>query len=207
MSNYFKNDDLSFIPFTNEQEIELFKLAATDLEARNKIITNYLQFAAHEGLSEARGEFPEDEVLSAANEGLIAAVGHFDYKKGNRFSCFARRFIRGRVGNLRKIRTRRSREVLIGLGTGESRDLCPNDSQVVDHEVEDKDWQEFWIAHVKKFIKTLPHNEQIAVNVIIFEEGDFKQLAARLNITTHNARRTYMRAIESLKKLVKKVQP
>jgi RNA polymerase sigma factor (sigma-70 family) len=221
VSQYYKNDDLSFIPFTREQENSLFELAAKgDIEARNKIVENYLQFAAAEGLREAKGQFDEDEVLSAANWGLMTAVQRYNPRKGNGFACFARRFIRGRVGHLRRDKLRQSqREISIGVGNAEthceSTEAAGNracrgngliEVGVVEHDSEDKDWQAFWLDHVKKFITTLPSNEQIAIQVIIFEEGDFKILAARLKITSLNARRTYLRAIEALKKLVKKVQ-
>lgn len=223
MSNYFKNDDLSFVPFTREQENALFARASSgDREARDQIIKNYLQFAASEGLSEARGQFPEDEVLSAANWGLMTAIQRYDYRKGNGFACFARRFIRGRVGHLRRIKIRQAtREVRTGdnrnyrreydgadavIGRRASSLYEQNGESFVDHTVEEQDWKNFWMEHVRKTLSTLPRNEQIAVNVIIFEEGDFKILGARLGITPHNARRTYKRAIEALQKSARRTK-
>lgn len=226
MSKYYEKDDLTFEPFVREKENELFERAsAGDLEARDEIIKNYLKFAASEGLRESKGQFPEDEVLSAANWGLMTAVQRYNPKKGNGFACFARRFIRGRVGHLRRDRLReREREISIGVGNAETH--CePAESnvsghrnrrrglgsglikiEICDHPVEEQDWQTFWIANVKKFIIELPANEQIAIQVVIFEESDFAVLAKRLKTSPVNARRIYLRAIETLKRLVKKMK-
>lgn len=98
--NYYRKDDLSFVPFSPEEEKALFKRyrEEKDLEARDKILLNYLQFAAKVGLAVNKGRWPEDEVYSAANLGLLTAIDRFDYKQcRNGFSAFAREHIRGAV--------------------------------------------------------------------------------------------------------------
>lgn len=218
MSNYFKNDDLSFQPFTREQEKELFKRASKgDLVARDTIIKNYLQFAASEGLRAARGQFDDDEVLSQATLGLIKAVESFDPKRGNGFACFARRYIVGYVGHLRRDKIRQSnREMSIGVGCNETHSRGGFNSkhshsggipvETVDHPSEEQDWQAFWIEHVRKFLTQLPERQQVVIRAVVFDEKTFVEVAKRLKCTPNTARRAYADGIATLKRLVKKVQ-
>ena len=82
---YPLNTDLSFEGPTLEEERELFrKMKNGDAAARELIIKNHLLFVANEARKLARGKFPDNDVVSAANEALMEAVdrGHFDIHDG-----------------------------------------------------------------------------------------------------------------------------
>ena len=106
-SYYSKNDTLTYEPIPREQEAELFKEfyhGATEesrLAARDIILENTLRYALDLADRHCRNKSKLDEVISAANMGLMKAIESksFDPSKG-RFSTFSTKFIIGEISAL-----------------------------------------------------------------------------------------------------------
>jgi RNA polymerase sigma factor (sigma-70 family) len=106
-SYYAPGTDLKFTLLSAEEETRLFTVArggrytATEVSAaRDYIITNHLLFAATYARRIVKGKLPDNEVVSAANFGLMKAFEAFDHKRGKRFSCYAKPYIRSEIATL-----------------------------------------------------------------------------------------------------------
>jgi len=110
MSYYSKkNDDLSFIPLTVEEETELFRRymasekgaeTADSLAARDALIANHLKLVAKLSLQVAkRFMLSEEEIISAGNLGLMKALNarRFNPSFGVRFGTYIRKYVRAEV--------------------------------------------------------------------------------------------------------------
>lgn len=96
---YGTSEKLTFKSITLEEEQELFRRyrERNDLAARDKIITNHLLLVAKLASMFIGGTPEGDEVVSAANMGLLKAIERFDYTRGNRFASYVRKFVRGEI--------------------------------------------------------------------------------------------------------------
>lgn len=96
---YGPGHEISYKKMTAEEERDLFKRYREDgdTEARDTVVRNQLLLVAGIAIKMAPSWMPIDEVISAANNGLMKAAKKFDYKNGARFPSYARKFIRGEI--------------------------------------------------------------------------------------------------------------
>ncbi len=98
---YPAGTDLQYKPTTHEEERALFiRARAGDEEAKEFLIRNHLLFAVIQGRQWAKGQLRDDDVISAANFGLMLAYQDFDHTRDNRFSSYIVPFIRGEIAKL-----------------------------------------------------------------------------------------------------------
>lgn len=101
-SNYYRNgEDIHFKPLTHEEERALFvKAKSGDADAREFLIRNHLLFVARYGTKKSKNRLPNDEVVSAMNEALMAAIDRFDPSYANRFRRYLIPFLAGAMADL-----------------------------------------------------------------------------------------------------------
>lgn len=102
-SYYPPSVDLTFKMISPEEETQLFEKArAGDTAAREFLIRNHLLFAALHARRLSKGQLPEEEVTSAANEALMNAFERFDFRRGNRFTSYLRPILHRAVSKMWK---------------------------------------------------------------------------------------------------------
>jgi len=213
---YPPNTDLSFEGPTLEEERELFrKMKKGDAAARELIIKNHLLFVANEARKLARGKFPDNDVVSAANEALMEAVdrGHFDFDRGSRFTGYLRPFIRGAISELWKERAR-------SLGLPETRDGAQDNQPVpmswdssegvpvvpttVDHEFEEQEYSVFIRAALEKCRACLTAREKTIVRYVYDEGWNLAQVGRKLKVTRERIRQMHVEILAKLQREMKK---
>jgi len=111
VTEYYGKNPPEFVQWSPEKEKELFtRYRAGDIEARDEIVQGYLLYAASVAQRASVGTpTPNEDAISAANEGLMRAVEKFDHNRGPRFSSFAFLHIRGSVIQMIKKRAEHAR--------------------------------------------------------------------------------------------------
>jgi len=175
---------------------------------------------ANEARKLARGKFPDNEVVSAANEALMEAVdrGHFDFNRGSRFTGYLRPFIRGAVSVLWRERNK-------ALGLPETRDTTQDnkpvpmtwDSKVglgqagpdnlaltVDHEFEELDYASFLRTALEKCRSVLTAREKTIVQCVYDEGMNLAQVGRKLKVTRERVRQMHNEILAKLQREMKK---
>lgn len=210
---YPPNTDLSFEGPTPEEEREMFRrMKKGDTAAREQIIKNHLLFVANEARKLARGKFPDNEVVSAANEALMEAVdkGNFDFERGARFTGYLRPFVRGAISVLWRERTK-------SLGLSEEGPSDPNEplpmtwdarhpatEATVDHEFEELDYTRFMKAALEKCRATLTAREKVVVRCIYDDGMNLSQTARKLKLSRERVRQIHGEILARLNREMKK---
>ena len=85
------SNDLRQLPvLSREREDELITLLRDgDISARNRLVEGHLRFAARIALRYRNGSVPMEDLISAANVGLVRATETFDGSRGFRFITYA----------------------------------------------------------------------------------------------------------------------
>ncbi len=85
-------------PLSAKEESEcLRKIAAGDVNAKNKLIEHNLRLVAHIVKKYYSAQKDQDDLISIGTIGLIKAVSTFDYSKGTRFATYAARCIENEI--------------------------------------------------------------------------------------------------------------
>lgn len=202
MSYYPPNTNLRFIQTTPEEERELFrKMVAGDMDAREKIIKNHLLYAAVCARKYAAGRFPEEDVISAANEALMRAVDRrqFDFERGNRFTGYLRPFIRGAISKMWEDQAKRNR-IIAQSQTEEHADVAAP-SQSADDAFEDIDFRVFVKKVLEKGKEKLNDKERLVLS-LMYEQGlNGAQVGRQLKISRERVRQIHSGALVKLKKV------
>lgn len=206
MSNYYPaNTNLRFVKTTREEEQELFrKMQAGDEVARETIINHHLLFVAIVARKCAAGRFPDDEVVSAANEALIQALDRkqFDATRGNRFTSYIRPFIRGAISKM-------WRDAARFVPLPESFDApipntVPQVETSVEHAAEGADFQDFIHEVLESGKANLTEREQLVLS-LMYEEGlNMAEVGRRLKMTRERVRQIHEEVLGKLRKLLHK---
>lgn len=223
--SYYKHT-IEFTPLDAEKEIELFKRWKDDEDfgARDEIIQAHLRFALSEGLKAGRGRFAEEDIVSAANLGLLKATYKFDPEKakarGARFAAFARKLIRGQVGEL--FRAEKQNTVSIEGFLNHDVPSNPSDSNLgkarginklsyipITDETpasvfEDEDFRKVWSERAYAAMSKLPKSHQTLLRQVLLEGRSLAEVGRMQNppVTRAAVRLRYRRAITRLKAIV-----
>lgn len=204
-SYYSPSTNLRFIKSTREEEQELFrKLKEGDEAARETIIKHHLLFVAIVARKCAAGQFPDDEVVSAANEALIQAIDRqqFDPTRGNRFTSYLRPFIRGAISKLRRDSSRfvplpESAEAPVP-------NAAPQVETSVEHTVEADDFSDFVHSILESGKADLSEREQLVLS-LMYEEGlNMAEVGRRLRMTRERIRQIHEEVLAKLRKVLHK---
>lgn len=84
------------LSFAEEQE-NFRKMAAGDLEAKNKLISHNLRLVAHISKKYYSATNDQDDLISIGTIGLIKAINTFSYEKNVRFSTYGARCIENAI--------------------------------------------------------------------------------------------------------------
>jgi len=207
MSNYYSvNTNLRFVKSTREEEQELFrKMQAGDEAARDTIIKHHLLFVAIVARKCAGGRFPDDEVVSAANEALIQAVDRkqFDATRGNRFTSYLRPFIRGAISKMWRDSARfvplpETPEMpLISIAS-------PGVETSVEHPTEETDFADYIHGLLESGKAGLSEREQLVLS-LMYEEGlNMAEVGRRLKMTRERVRQIHEEVLGKLRKALHK---
>lgn len=217
MNTYYPpSTDLKFVKTTREEERELFrKMKAGDEQARETIIKHHLLFVAIVARQCAnrggKSAFPDDEVVSAANEALIQAIDRkqFDETRGYRFTSYLRPFIRGAIS---KIWRDKAKYVRLPDDADRSIPGVPSvTSQFAafvetseDHPVEEAEFQEFMHAALESGKSGLTKREQLVLS-LMYEQGmNGAQIGRQLKMTRERVRQIHEEILSKLRKAMHK---
>lgn len=206
MSNYYPaTTNLRFVKTTREEEQELFrKMQAGDAEARETIIKHHLLFVAIVARKCAGGRFPDDEVVSAANEALIQAVDRkqFDATRGNRFTSYLRPFIRGAVSKMWRDSAR-----YVPLPEGVDSPVpsaLPQIETSVEHTAESEDFAEYLHQLLEAGKTNLSEREQLVIS-LMYERGlNMAEVGRQLKMTRERVRQIHEEILAKLRKVLHK---
>lgn len=209
-TNYYgPGTDLKFKLLTAEEETQLFNSAkgcrgqkADD--AREFIITNHLLFAMTYARKLVRGKLPDNEVVSAANFGLMKAFEAFDHKRGTRFAAYAKPYIQSEIKSLW-----RSKDIVDYHGnypddeSGETLLLLDEDEGVVQPDVEG-DSKELILRCLEQSKKVLTAKEAKVLRMFYEKDLNLREIGDTLGITRARVHQIHNAAVEKLRKAFKK---
>ena len=203
-SYYAPGTDLKFTLLSAEDETALFTKvreggdATKAQEAREYIITNHLLFAATYARKLVKGKLPDNEVVSAANFGLMKAFEAFDHTRGKRFSSYAKPYIRSEIATLW-----RSKDIVDYHGhfpddtSGDDLHLLDSEAGVVQPDVEG-DSKELVMRCLEQSQKVLNAREAKVLRMFYHEDLNFREIADTLDITRERVRQIHSVAIGKL---------
>jgi len=207
-SYYAPGTDLKFTLLSAEDETRLFTTArggksytATEVQqAREYIITNHLLFAATYARKIVKGKLPDNEVVSAANFGLMKAFEAFDHTRGKRFSSYAKPYIRSEIASLW-----RSKDIVDYHGNfpdtdGENLGLLDNDAGIVQPDVENDSRELVLACLAKAQSSALTAKELKILRMFYYEDLNLREIGDTLDITRERVRQIHDVAIGKLAK-------
>jgi RNA polymerase sigma factor (sigma-70 family) len=115
MNEIYKKDLSKFSKLSSSEEIKLAKEAKEgSLRARNKLVECNLKFAFSVAKRYQNNKVPLEDLVSAANEGLIKAVEKYDHTRGMKFITYSFHWIKASIMELLRnsdvVRTPEDRE-------------------------------------------------------------------------------------------------
>jgi len=199
MSYYSSNDDISFVPLTNEQEEALVaRFYAGDLAARDELISTHLKLVAKIALFINKGALPDADAISAGNYAFVVCLNKqtFDPSK-SRLSNYIRTFIRGAV--LEAIR-KRPRGV-----TDEElfKKVHGNVELAVEPNLEERDFDRFRKQLVGMAMKEIPALEAKVIQLVAVQNMKFVEVGIVVNRTHSGAQKIYWRGIRRLQSYIR----
>jgi RNA polymerase sigma factor (sigma-70 family) len=211
-TNYYgPGTDLKFKLLSAEEEQALFAKArgenatATQVrDAREFLITNHLLFAMTYARKLVRGKLPDNEVVSAANFGLMKAFEAFDHKRGTRFAAYAKPYIRSEIQSLW-----RSKDIVDYHGNypddeaGETLTLVDADEGIVQPDVEG-DSKELILQCLKESKRVLTAKEAKVLRMFYEEDLNLREIGDTLGITRARVHQIHNGAVEKLRRAFKK---
>ena len=211
-SNYYgPGTDLKFKLLSAEEEQALFAKArgenatATQVrDAREFLITNHLLFAMTYARSLVKGKLPDNEVVSAANFGLMKAFEGFDHTRGKRFAAYAKPYIRSEIATLW-----RSKDIVDYHGNfpddeaGENLMLLDEDAGVVQPDVEN-DSKELILRCLDESKRVLTAKESKVLRMFYEEDLNLREIGDTLGITRARVHQIHNGAVEKLRRAFKK---
>jgi RNA polymerase sigma factor (sigma-70 family) len=206
MNNYYPaTTNLRFVKTTREEEQELFrKMREGDAEARETIIKHHLLFVAIVARKCAGGRFPDDEVVSAANEALVQAVDRkqFDATRGNRFTSYLRPFIRGAISKMWRESAR-----YVPLPEGADTPVpsaLPQVETSVEHTAEGEDFADYLHELLESGKSNLTEREQLVLS-LMYEKGcNMAEVGRQLKMTRERVRQIHEEILTKLRKVLHK---
>lgn len=194
---YYRNgEDLHFKLTTSEEERALFKKARRGCQkSRDFLIQNHLLYAAMLARRIAKYSLDEDELISAANNAVMATIDRFDYTRGNRYSTYLKHFVRGEVLELLSERRKSS------FNPAEQTVLPEG---IVDHEAEARDLSFFRKKEVAVAVKKLSPKEQKLIQEIYVRGKTFAQVARDRGVTRQAVCNLHAKLLRKMRGLVHK---
>lgn len=196
---YYRNgEDLTFNLRSKEDESALFRRAKSgDAAAKEQIIKDHLLLVATIARRIARGQLPEDEVISAANFALMKAFENFEPGLNNRFSGFLKLYVRGEIARLWKDRN------IVDKGNfddGEAIVSVPlNEEMSEETTAEEKDHHSFLLKLLRESTGILDAREASVLS-LIYSETPLSQadVARQMKITRERIRQLHDAAVAKL---------
>lgn len=193
---YYKNgEDLTFTLRSKAEETVLFQKAkAGDAAAKEQIIKDHLLLVATIARRIARGQLPEDDVISAANFALMKAYENFTPELNNRFSGFVKLYVRGEIARLWKDRN------IVDKGNfddGEAIVSVPlNEEMSEESTSEERDHHSFLLKLLRESTDILDAREKSILS-LIYSETPLTQaeVARQMKITRERVRQIHDAAI------------
>jgi len=209
-SNYYgSGTDLKFKLLSAQEEQALFNTANENnstkaQEARDFLITNHLLFAMTYGRSLVKGKLPDNEVVSAANFGLMKAFEGFDHTRGKRFAAYAKPYIRSEIATLW-----RSKDIVDYHGNfpedeaGENLTMLDEDAGVVQPDIEG-DSKELILRCLDESKRVLTAKEAKVLRMFYENDLNLREIGDTLGITRARVHQIHNGAVEKLRRAFKK---
>jgi RNA polymerase sigma factor (sigma-70 family) len=202
---YPPGTDLKFKMLTAQEETDYFRRAKEgDGPAREFIIVNHLLFAATYARRFTKGKLPDNEVVSAANLGVMKAYEAFDYKRLTRFAAYVKHYIRAELAALW-----RSKNIVDYNGNfpapidGEELTLLDVDEGIVQPDVESLDTRRFVMETLEAAKGVLTARESLILHRH-YEEGlNFREIGDALGVSRAAIQAAHAKALEKLRKELK----
>lgn len=172
---YPEGTNLRYTDITHDEERDLFRKAKQgDQAAREFLIRNHLLLAANLARRQIRGRLPEDEVVSAANMGLMKAIDAFDQERSNRFSVYLPKYIRGEMRALWRSKNIVDQPEGGSFGVTIDRDEDTRDDfageRIVEHGFEEADHNKFIMSLLEKSKQVLTEPEAHVIGLLFQED-------------------------------------
>jgi RNA polymerase sigma factor (sigma-70 family) len=194
-SNYYgSGTDLKFKMLSAQEEQELFNTANE----------NHLLFAMTYARSLVKGKLPDNEVVSAANFGLMKAFEGFDHTRGKRFAAYAKPYIRSEIATLW-----RSKDIVDYHGNfpddeaGENLSLLDEDAGIVQPDVEN-DSKELILRCLEQSKRVLTAKEAKVLRMFYEQDLNLREIGDTLGITRARVHQIHNGAVEKLRRAFKK---
>lgn len=225
MSTYYRTQNIRFTPTSPAEETALFvKARGGDDIAREFLINNHLLYARQVGLGLVKfGALDEDEITSAANEGLMKAFDRFDHTRGVRFATYLQFFIRKAINALWKSKYSGPREhggvpdPSVGAGQSNTPTVRGDDTArreykaaealgFTEHEVEANDTAAFNARVLREEVARLPEAQRKAVEHRYFghQTATLREVGEERGYTRERARQIEKQAFVALRTALKK---
>lgn len=158
--------------------------------ARNEVVEHYLCLAVSLVYQMAGRGAHTEELISAANYGLLRAADRFDHTRGVRFGSYARAFIRGHI-----LRALRSRSKHAGVpmendeneegavAAGETAVQLPPEPITIDASVD--------APKIAAAIKRLDRRSRAVIKAVYWQRMNFAQVARKLNCSREWVRKVH----------------
>lgn len=183
---------------------------------KKQIILNYVNlvhYVIHHSKLSTNNILDERDFFQYGIEGLSEAVDRFDPNYGTKFETYAIQRIRGKIlDELRKIQTKprvdssenledTNYKTLSLSDSGEDEDgyslndIIPGDAETPSVTVEKNEMKELLINSIKR----LNERDRLILSLYYYEDLDYKEIAALLNITVSRVSQIHSKVIKELK--------
>jgi len=210
MNEIYKKELSKFSLLSNKEELELAKQAkAGSLRARNTLVERNLTYAFSVAKKYQNNKVPLEELVAAANEGLIKAVERYDYTKGMRLITYSFHWIKAYIMETLKnsdvVRTPEEREnaIMSSIDEPVGEDLYMYETLEYDGELADTNLhKEDFKKHLHSIISGYPQKTKDVLDgyyQIYDEFATIDRVANKYKMSLEGIRKIKNKTISELK--------
>jgi RNA polymerase sigma factor (sigma-70 family) len=210
MNEIYKKDLSKFSKLSSSEEIKLAKEAKEgSLRARNKLVECNLKFAFSVAKRYQNNKVPLEDLVSAANEGLIKAVEKYDHTRGMKFITYSFHWIKASIMELLRnsdvVRTPEDRESakMNSIDEPVGDDLYLYETLEYDGEYADMDLHKSdFKKHLHSMLESYPQKTKDVLDgyyQVYNQFATINEVADKYKMSLEGVRKIKNKAIEELK--------
>jgi RNA polymerase sigma factor (sigma-70 family) len=210
MNEIYKKDLSKFSKLSINEEIRLAKEAKEgSLKSRNKLIESNLKFAFSVAKRYQNSKVPLEDLVAAANEGLIKAVEKYDHTRGMKFITYSFHWIKASIMELLKnsdvVRTpeEKANAIVTSIDEPVGEDLYLYETLEYHGEYADMDLHKSdFRKHLYSMIDNYPQKTKDVLDgyyQVYNEFATINEVASKYNMSLEGIRKIKNKAINELK--------
>lgn len=210
MNEIYKKELSKFAKLSIQEEIELAKeIKKGSLKARNKLVESNLTFAFSVAKKYQNTKVPLEDLVAAANEGLMRAVDKYDHTRGMKFITYSFHWIKASImellqrSDLVRVPEDKNRVNMSSIDEPVGEDLYLYETLEYDGEYADMDLhKQDFKNHLHSILNGYPQKTKDVLDAYyqIYDEfATIDRVAKKYELSLEGIRKIKNRTIEELK--------